>query len=180
MSDEFQTVFEDRRGSIPVRLEAAPRVDARGNDYAHYRLVASEGRLGAVIVATRGADILLVLSRRESAGRDLWELPRGAGDETDADVVETGRRELSEETGFRSTATLLGQYLVDSTIFPHRMGAVHCIVSDDGPAGDTDGEISEMRWVSRDDVRAMMADGTIADAHSLATLGLWFAREAVW
>jgi len=177
MTDEYATIFEDTRGGIPVRLEAAPKVDAAGRAYAHYRLVASEGRPGAVIVATRGGDLLLVLSHRGSAGRDMWELPRGAGDAGDPDVALTGRRELLEETGYAAEAVLLGSYITDSTLFPHPMGAVHCSVGEAEPVGETDGEVSEARWFSREEVLAMIGDGTIGDAHSLASLAIWFAKD---
>lgn len=177
MSSDYETVFEDRRGAIPVRLEAAPKVDAAGRAYAHYRLVASEGRSGAVIVATRGEDLLLVRSHRESAGRDMWELPRGAGDADDADFATTGRRELREETGYAAEAEPLGQYLTDSTLFPHPMGVVHCAVTSAEPDAETDGEILESRWFGRAEVMGMIGDGTICDGHSLAALAVWIAKD---
>lgn len=173
---EYTSVYEDRRGSIPVRLEATPKRDPRGHEYAHYRLVASDGRPGVVIVATRASSVLLVRSRRDSVGRDMWELPRGAGDPGDRSLVHTGRRELLEETGYTAEPMLLGTYVTDSTLFPHPMGVVRCEVQAGEPSSETDGEVDETRWFGRTSVLEMIADGTIADAHSLSALALWFSH----
>lgn len=179
----FETRYESRDG-LTVRLDAAPRTGANGRSYTHHRLVVADGRAGAAILATRGQEVLLVRSYRASVGRDLWELPRGAGDlaDRDADPSEpelvTGVRELREETGYTATrARLIGRYVVDSTVFPQGMGVVRCEIGAGVEPEETDGEVSEVRWFTDVEVRRLIREGVIADANSLSGLAIWLAAD---
>ena len=66
-----------------------------------HRVMIGGDRAGAVVVARnqQGA-FALVRQRRLAIERDLWEFPRGMSEESDADGIATGLRELLEETGF--------------------------------------------------------------------------------
>lgn len=188
----FEPVYE-HTGGLSVRLETAPRLGASGAPYTHHRLLVADGRTGAVILAVRGDELLLVRSFRASVGEDLWELPRGAGDAADArpgagmpfglgadaaPSLVTGVRELGEETGYRAArAELLGEYVIDSTVLPQRMGVVVCELTLDAEPGPTDGEVDELGWFSWAQVRAFVREGTIADAHSLSALARWFIER---
>lgn len=187
----FEVRYRSEDG-LAVQLEAAPRIDGAGRPYTHHRLVVADGRPGAVILATRGGEVLLVRSFRSSVGREMWELPRGAGEASDAGratgsaeeaaasegaELRTGVRELREETGYTAQhARLLGGYVIDSTVLPQRMGVVRCEVAPAAEPGPTDGEVEEVRWFSDEEVRRFVIDGTIADAHSLSGLAMWLAE----
>ncbi len=189
----FDTVYE-RTGGLSVRLETAPMIGANGRPYTHHRLLVADGRTGAVILAVRGDEVLFVRSYRASVGRELWELPRGAGDAADAEPdagervgvgagaapsLVTGVRELREETGYLAgRARLLCEYVIDSTVLPQRMGVVRCEIAPGADPGPTDGEVEEVRWFSSAEVRGFLLDGTICDAHSLSALALWLAESA--
>lgn len=169
----FRTVYDNRDG-LHVVLEAAERIDGAGRPYRHHRLITADGRPGAVIVATQGESVLVVRSRRDAAGQDLWELPRGFGDEIDSLHVETAIRELREETGYLTDrAELLGSYVTDSSIYPQRVNVARCEVRTDISPSVGDGEITEMRWLTDAEVWQAIADGMFADAHTLAGLALW-------
>ncbi|MBI3894292.1 MAG: NUDIX hydrolase [Acidobacteria bacterium] len=72
-------------GGVPVRREVV-----------HHR--------GSAVVLPRMSDgrILLVRQFRFPAGRFLWELPAGSLDPGET-PLQTARRELAEETGYRAT-----------------------------------------------------------------------------
>jgi ADP-ribose pyrophosphatase len=174
VSSDFETLYEHSDG-LPVRLEGAPRTGADGSMYRHHRLVVAEGRPGAVILALSAGNMLLVLSNRSAAGATLWELPRGAG-EPDETSTETALRELLEETGLRATsATEIGRYVTDSTIFPQRVAVVSCLVDSGDPVGLADGEVLDQRWIPVGEIPELIRNGTLADAHSLAALSLYSA-----
>lgn len=64
-------------------------------------VVAHPGSVG--VVALDGKDrVLLVRQYRHPVGFLLWEIPAGLRDVEDEPVLETARRELAEETGYRA------------------------------------------------------------------------------
>lgn len=177
MTGAFRPVYRSDEGEA-VLLEAAALTTATGEQYLHHRLVFGDGASGAVIIARRGDDVLLVHSDRPAAGRGLWELPRGAGAADDADARATAARELAEETGLRArTVTELGRYLTDSTIYPQQVAVVLCDVDERAQRSERDGEIDDERWVPASELDGFIRDGVIEDAHSLSALMIWRARR---
>ncbi len=176
MNDGFATVYDSSDG-MPVRLEAAQRRAADGSTYRHHRLVVSDGRAGAVIVARDQDRLLLVLSTRYAVGSDLWEFPRGAG-EAGETPVETALRELQEETGLRGRdPRTLGSYVTDSSIYPQEVAVVECGIDADAPTTVPDGEVSDRRWITVEELADAVRDGTIRDAHTLAAVAVLSSRK---
>ncbi|MHA3723839.1 NUDIX hydrolase [Leucobacter sp. HY1910] len=171
---QFSTVYHSNDG-LPVRLESAPRVTVSGVQYTHHRLVVSDGRPGAVIVASDEQQrVMLVLSRREAMDEWIWELPRGAGDLDDPAALATGVRELREETGHATRAArVLGVLVTDSAIFPQRVAIVHCLLKRKAPRSVPDGEVAAARWCSPADLEELISSGVIHDALSLSAIALW-------
>jgi ADP-ribose pyrophosphatase len=168
VSPIFRTIYQSEHG-LDVKLEVADVEANDGTSYEHHRLIVADGRVGAVIIACRGDDVLLVRSARPAAGLALWELPRGSGEITDSSPIRTALRELREETGFRGREPVsLGRYITDSTVFPQAVVAVSCTVSPNDRPGQTDGEVDELVWVSRDDLRKRVVRGEIQDARATA------------
>ena len=92
-----------------------------------HRVMIGGDRAGAVVVARnqQGA-FALVRQRRLAIERDLWEFPRGMSEESDADGIATGLRELLEETGFHGENGIsLGQIYPDSGILAGTSRSLH-------------------------------------------------------
>lgn len=186
MADHFRPVYE-AHGTLNVRLEGAEVEHPPGNKYLHHRLVTGDGRPGVVVAAQRECSLLLVRSWRVSAGQDLWELPRGSSEVADTEdgddcssttLIRAGLRELLEETGYRGAdARVIGRYFTDSTVYPQRIGVVHCTVNTSIPSDTADGEIEEQRWFELDHLMRLVREGTVQDAHTLSALALLGARE---
>lgn len=158
----------------PPRLELwrGPVQLPGGHAYLGHALHAGAG---VVIVATRANQLLLVLSARPATGHRLWELPRGFAD-PDRPPAQEALRELKEETGLCTSGSsgvqLLGQYWTDTALLPTQVSVVHCVVRDHGQVSTPDGEVADQAWVWFEDLPRMVADGVLADAHSLAALSL--------
>lgn len=154
-----------------------------GISYTGHWLVTGEGKPGVVVCALRRDELLLVRSLRPSVGRRLWELPRGFVETDEWPPLGEGLRELREETGYpASDARFRGSYVTDSSVLPTTVAVVTCSVDDGAEPGATDGEVVEFAWVPLSEVRALIADGVIADGHSLAGLAtvafLWSEGDA--
>lgn len=173
----FSTVYSSHDGAA-VRLEAAEQIGIDGLPYRTHRLVAAEGRMGAVILATCDDRLLLVQSHRLAAGRTMWELPRGMG-ERDETATETALRELAEETGMHGAEVKqLGTYITDTSLFPQPVAVVACTVASSAPRTSTDGEITAERWADAGELRELVRSGAIHDAHSLAAICLHLLEGA--
>lgn len=163
-------------GPPSIELLRHPVTLPTGHSYLSHTLVTADGRRGVVIVAQREGEVLIVRSHRPAVGRDMWELPRGFGisDRDDpAGSVADGLRELREETGYDARdAVDLGGYVTDSSIMPTEVRVIGCEIDADAQPVETDGETSERRWVPRAGLAALIADGVLADAHSLAALAI--------
>ncbi|GAA2920693.1 ADP-ribose pyrophosphatase [Microbacterium keratanolyticum] len=174
MDKPFRVVYENR-DALPVRLEVAGPIQVGDHSYEHHRLVVGDGRPGAVVMARRAGQVLLVLSERLAAGRRMWELPRGGGDDGES-PVQTGVRELREEVGLRAVnPRAAGQFVTDSAIFPQQVAVIVCDVAEETPAAG-DGEIIDQRWVTMTEAEQLIVDGVVADALSLAAFALVSAK----
>lgn len=170
------TVF---RSPGPPLLELlSVRTDGPRGSWDQLVLVAQGGRRGAVAIALRGDDVLLVHQFRPATGRWHWELPRGFGDPEDASPAETAARELAEETGARvGSSRVLGTVFADTGILATGVDVVLVEVTGldaDLPAGS---EVSDRRWVSRPDLDRAVVSGALTDGISLAALMLWRAHD---
>lgn len=197
LDSDFRTVYESNNG-LNVRLEAAPRVTKAGTTYLHHRLVTADGHTGTVIIAQSGDEILVVSKESVNGAPGPWEFPRGSWDKTDTQlepssttglvssavsqkntILATGLRELREETGYTGkNAKILGEFVSDSSIYPQKVAVVFCAVDSSYPRHETDGEISSSSWVSPNQLRALVAEGHIADGHTLSAIALWLIRCA--
>lgn len=172
MSPAFETVYR-AQGGTGLRLERARVTGADGTAYDHHRLVAADGRVGAVIIATDGDALLLVKQFRVAIPRDTLELPRGFADTADGSPVDTGARELLEETGYVAAhASQLGTYVIDSSVYPQSVAVVHVTVDRRQQLAERDGEIASMLWVPLSDVAGLVRGGQLSDAHSLSAMAV--------
>lgn len=134
-----------------------------------------------VVPAYENGGFWLVQQFRYPVGRREWEFPQGgwpAGRSgTQAELAEA---ELREETGLRAAAfTHLGRL---HAAYGFCSQGFDVFLATDLTPGPTHRESTESdmvnAWRSAADVRAMIRDGSFADAHSVAALALFDLRAS--
>jgi 8-oxo-dGTP pyrophosphatase MutT (NUDIX family) len=134
----------------------------------------------ALVIALDGDRLHLVEQLRYPLGLRRWEFPQGtAPDRADADPLDLARRELREETGLRAeTMTRIGQLDVAPGMSSQR-GQVFLATGLTEGAPERELEEQDMRsaWFSRGKVEAMMSNGEITDAQSIAAYALLLLHE---
>jgi 8-oxo-dGTP pyrophosphatase MutT (NUDIX family) len=134
----------------------------------------------AVIIPTDGEHLWLVRQYRHPVGERFWELPQGAWDDRpDADAEALARGELVEETGLRAgRIERLGRLFFAYGISDQRFDVW---LATDLTEGEQQLEHTEqgleVGCFTRGDVDAMMLEGVIADAATVASLGLLALRR---
>jgi ADP-ribose pyrophosphatase len=121
--------------------------------------------------------VLLIRQYRMAAGKNLWELPAGTRDQGET-PLQTARRELTEETGYRSSRwrKLLAFY-PSPGIISERM---HLFLAQDVRAGAAHPEADErisVRAFSKVELLLLMRGGKIVDAKTLVGVLYWFSNE---
>lgn len=130
---------------------------------------------GAVVILPLLADgrIVMIRNFRYTIGRELLELPAGTR-EPNEEPLETARRELVEETGFR--AEVVRPFLEFHTspgVLTERM---HAFIAEGLTAVGQrlePGERIVVEPLSRGEVRRRLLSGGIEDGKSLAVLGVF-------
>jgi 8-oxo-dGTP pyrophosphatase MutT (NUDIX family) len=132
-----------------------------------------ERREFVVLVPWQDGRITMVEQYRYPIRRRLWELPMGTCEPGNTPMV-TAATELREETGL-----VAGSLDFVSTIFQgagYSDQAGHIFLATDLREGPPAREVSEQGMIHRAltlaDVEAMVRDGTLQDAITLATLGI--------
>ncbi len=160
---------------MTVREDGIVRQDGSAGLYGvvdkpHYALVVplDEGRLH------------LVEQYRYPLGRRRWEFPQGtAPDRQEVDTSELAERELREETGLLADeVTLLGSLDAAPGMSSQRGRAYLATGLTHGPH-ERELEEQDMRaaWFSRGEFEAMVREGEITDAQSIAAYTLLLLRE---
>ena len=72
-----------------------------GGDIAERDIVEHPGAVAALALDESGK-VMLIRQYRHPVGRLLWEIPAGLRDKPGEPLLETGKRELLEETGYRA------------------------------------------------------------------------------
>lgn len=133
-----------------------------------------ERRDFAVVVPRQGGRLTLVQQYRYPMGERLWEFPQGVSEPDDPDLLACAARELREETGLAATDLLdCGRVYLAAGICTQ---AYSVVLATGLTAGAHAREASEEDLVVDDfplaEVEAMLRDGVIRDATSLAAFGL--------
>lgn len=173
------TVLHHRKRDPEIQLTKRPVTLPSGRSFDAYRLSAGGNTRGAVIIAIRGDDLLLVHSYRPSIEGLIWELPRGFGEGDPHDprqAEQDAMRELREETGYEAVhAEFLSEVIVDTTFYPSRLAVVTCEVFAPEPSHEIDGEVVSHKWVAFDSVAELIRTGVLRDGATLAALSIYSA-----
>jgi 8-oxo-dGTP pyrophosphatase MutT (NUDIX family) len=123
----------------------------------------------------------LVQQFRYTVGSRQWEFPQGGWPHgRSGSPEELAAAELAEETGLRAGSLRhLGRLFV---AYGFTSQQYHVFLGEDLMPGEPDREATEAdmicAWRSRAELDGMIADGTFADAHSLAALALFDRHRA--
>jgi 8-oxo-dGTP pyrophosphatase MutT (NUDIX family) len=134
----------------------------------------------ALIIASDGDRFRLVEQFRYPLGLRRWEFPQGtAPGRDDLDATALAHRELREETGLRAASMVPIGLLEVAAGMSSQRGRV--FFATDVTEGEHDREHTEQdmhsEWFSRADVEAMMRDGEITDAQTLAAWTLFLLNQ---
>lgn len=120
--------------------------------------------------------ILLVRQFRLPAEKYLWELPAGSVDPGEK-PLQTARRELAEETGYKATKwTRLASFYVSPGYVTERMTVFLATGLTSGQATPMDDERIETRWFTTREMNQMIREGKIEDAKTILGFLRWRAR----
>jgi 8-oxo-dGTP pyrophosphatase MutT (NUDIX family) len=168
-----RVVYENRWMS--VREDRLERADGSPGLYA-----VVEKRPAAVVVPLHGDEITLVEQYRHPVKARFWELPQGAwDDQAEPEAESLARGELAEETGLRAEGLEhLGRLYFAYGMSDQRFDAwLATGLSEGEQALEPEEEGLRVGRFALDQVRAMLLDGAIADAASVAVLGLLRLRR---
>lgn len=108
--------------------------------------------------------VLLIRQYRLPARRYLWELPAGTVDPGEK-PLQTAKRELVEETGYRAKKwTKLAQFYPSPGFLNEKMTIYLAAELTAGTAAPMDDERIETRWFTGKEIDAMILSGKILDA----------------
>ncbi|WP_405135785.1 NUDIX domain-containing protein [Nocardia sp. NBC_01388] len=159
---------------ITVREDIIRRPDG---EQAIYALI--EKSDFAIIVPQDGDRFHLVEQFRHPLRQRCWEFPGGAVADKSLDPSEVARQELREETGLRAEhLTYLGRVAPAPATSTH-YGRIYLATGlTEGPHEREPSE-QDMRaaWFSRAELEAMITEGVVVDAQTVAAYGLLLLHE---
>jgi ADP-ribose pyrophosphatase len=120
--------------------------------------------------------VLLVRQYRLPAQRFLWELPAGSIDQGEK-PLQTAKRELKEETGYRAKNwKRLVSFFPSPGFLTEKMTIFLATGLTAGDASPMDDERIETRWFTAKEIEAAIDAGEIVDAKSM--LGYFFWKRS--
>ena len=167
MSSQRRVLLETKRFSAVERIVVRPRGTAATLQYIEH-----PGSV-AILPLVDEQHVCLIRSRRLTVDATLIEVPAGTR-EPDEPAIDTARRELAEETGYRAgRLEELVRFYSSPGISNEEMWvfAAHDLTAGD-PAREENEEIENL-VVSWREALAMMERGEIRDSKTLVALLTW-------
>jgi len=130
-------------------------------------------RGSAVMMPVDGKHVLLVRQYRLPAERFLWELPAGSVDPGEK-PLQTAKRELKEETGYRAKHwTKLISFFPSPGFLTEKMTIYLATGLTAGVATPMGDERIETRWFTAKEIEAAIDGGEILDAKTMLGYFFW-------
>ncbi|HVT29962.1 MAG TPA: NUDIX hydrolase [Lacipirellulaceae bacterium] len=171
MPTDEQTLLKTRRFSVVEKTVTRPNGQVAACQYVKH-----PGSV-AILPLLDAGRVCLIRSRRLTVEETLIEVPAGTR-EPDESPLETARRELAEETGYRSaTFDELAAYFPSPGILSERMWifVAHGLI--EGPHAREANEEIENLIVTWDEALAMIDSGEIHDGKTITAILLWERRQ---
>ncbi len=127
---------------------------------------------GAVVVLPLLDDdrVVMIRNYRYTVEQELWELPAGTREDGET-PIETARRELEEETGYRAASIKpLCEFYTSPGVSTERMFAFVATELTPVPQRLEAGERIRVEVVPMTRVRSMLRNGDLVDGKSIAVL----------
>ncbi|OZG61773.1 NUDIX domain-containing protein [Bifidobacterium lemurum] len=176
-----RVVYQDQGPARFAVTQADAVVNATGERLTLHYASVKDARTGAVCIAVRNGEILLARHWRATTGDFEWEFPRGMG-ETGEQPETTAARELQEETGILANldhVRILNIIHADTGVLKDSIAvaeiAVDDLTLDDGSSSDW--ELTNLTWLSPDEISKLIRRGEIRDGITLAGFALWMAQH---
>jgi len=167
MADKITTLFESRRFSVVEKEVTRPDGASASVQYLKH-----PGSV-AILPLVDDDHICLIRNRRLTVGETLIEIPAGTR-EPGEPPVETARRELIEETGYRTERLdeLIAYYPSPGVLSEKMYVYVARELTPGEPAREANEEIDNL-VVSWGDALAMIDRGEIDDGKTVMAILLW-------
>jgi ADP-ribose pyrophosphatase len=171
MTTSERTLLENRRFAVVEKT-----VQRADGSTASCQFVRHGGSVAILPILDDGS-VCLIRSRRLTVEETLVEIPAGTR-EPDEPPLETARRELAEETGFRAGRfeELLSYYSSPGILSERMWIFVARDLTAGDPAREANEEIENL-IVSWDEALAMIDRGEIRDGKTIAAILMWERRQ---
>jgi ADP-ribose pyrophosphatase len=171
MPNQQRTLYAANRFQVVEETVARPDGKTASCQYVKH-----PGSVGILPLVDENR-VCLIRSRRLTVGKTLIEVPAGTR-EPDESPLETARRELAEETGYRAAAfDELAAYYPSPGVLSERMWVFVARDLSEGPTAREENEEIENFIVSWDEALAMVDRGEIEDSKTLIAILLWQTRR---
>ena len=174
MATDEQTLLKTRRFDVVEKTVTRPN-----GERASCQFVRHPGSV-AILPLLDDGRICLIHSRRLTVDETLIEVPAGTR-EPDESPLETARRELAEETGYRAaTFEELAAYFPSPGILSERMWIFVARGLTEGQHAREANEEIENLIVTWDEALRMIDSGEIHDGKTLAAILLWERKRRLF
>lgn len=148
-----------------------------GGHITHWDFIHHDGA-AAVLPVLEDGRILMVRQFRHALGRYTLEIPAGKLDRPDEPFIECARRELEEETGYRSDDLTFLLYVNTTVAFLDEK--IGIFLARDLKKGtvcwDEDEELGVEAW-ELEDLKQMIYNGELTDGKTVAALMTYAQKE---